>query len=906
MSKIKDIPTLELEKKLIEYKQKFQILADNSNVAIAATDKRGRFTYVNNTLIELLGYSSQELLGTEFKNYLHPDDRGQVIALFLNIMVLKRQPRNMEFRALHKDGTILNLISKPSKIILNGKNIGFMAIILDITAQKSIEEELRKSESNHKSTSEFLNNILTNMLDYVFVIDEDYTISYLNESAKKVYGNLIGKKCYKATRNLDQPCHTSGIGCEVLEVIHKGNNVFDDTRKMDLYGRIVHVRAKPIKTSGNKQSIIVVVRDVTEEKKSKTELGKSLSLLRTTFESTADGILVTDLNREITKYNQKFVEILKIPEYILKQRNDNQVIEYLKNKMKDPEVFVKKIEESFSNPEVESLDLLEFKDGRVIERYSRPQHLNEKVIGRVLSFRDITERKKSEKALTESEEKYRLISENTGDMIAVMTFTRNPVYKYVSLSHEKNLGWKTSDLLGKSGLDFIHPEDKLKLLPLLNKYLKKKITDVLRIQLQDKSLTINFRAKDKPGNWHFMESTVNLIKNDLLFISRDVTERKRMEEELKNYSEHLAEMIHQKTNELAISERLLKTTIENVPDHVYVKSRDRDSNGGFKFIYVNDAYSKFHNKTKKQIIGKSSYDLYPEDQAKSFTKEDLELFKRGNSILGPDTTVSDADGDLHIIQTVKTPIKDKNGIVTHLIGITRDLTERKRLEKMKDQFISAVTHELRTPLVSIKAYVDYPLTGKMGQLSEEMKSNLTIVKRNTDRLLQLTGDLLELRRMESGKLELNKEPMDFQKTIEQCIEEIQPIIQEKKQILDVKSPKQPLIVNGDKVRLSQVLMNLLSNANKFTPEGGKILLDVKVNQKIHVELSDTGIGIRKQDLERVFEPFSAITKPTYIPGTGLGLSVTKGLIEAHRGKIWANSQGEGKGSTIIFELPKIS
>jgi PAS domain S-box-containing protein len=894
-----------LEKALVEYKEKFQSLADNSNVAIAATDKRGRFTYVNHTLTELLGYSTQELIGTEFKNYLHPDDRGQVIALFLNIMVLKRQPRNMEFRALHKDGTIINLISKPSKLVINGKNIGFLAIILDITKQKRIEEELRKSESNHKSTSDFLNNILSNMLDYVFVIDENYTISYINESAKKVYGNLIGQKCYKATRNLDQPCHTSGIDCEVLEVIHKGNNVFDDTRKMDLSGRIAHVIAKPIKTSGNNQSIIVVVRDVTEEKKSKANLEESLSLLGTTFESTADGILVTDLNREITKYNQRFVEILKIPKHILKTRNDDRVIEYLKNKMKDPEDFVKRIEESFSNPEVESRELLEFDDGRLIERYTKPQRLNEEVIGRVLSFRDITKSKKSEKALIESEEKYRLISENTNDMIAVMTFTHNPVYKYVSPSHEKNLGWKTSDLLGKSGFDFIHPKDKLRLLPLLNKYLKKKITDLLRIQSQDNSVTINFRAKDKLGNWHFIESTINLIKNDLLFISRDITERKRMEEELKHYSKNLAEMVHQKTNELAISERLLQTTIENVPDHVYVKSRERDSNKGFKFIYVNDSYSKFHNKTKKQIVGRSNYSLYQKEQANLFTKEDAEVFNTGKSILSPDTEVTTSNGDIRVIQTIKAPIKDKTGLITHIIGITRDLTERKHLEKMKDQFISAVTHELRTPLVSIKAYVDYPLTGKMGQLSEEMKSNLTIVKRNTDRLLQITGDLLELRRMESGKLELNKEPMNFQKTIDHCIDEIRPLIKDKKQSIDVNSPNQPLIVNGDSVRLSQVLMNLLSNANKFTPEGGKILLNVKVNQKIHVELSDTGIGIKKQDLKRVFEPFSAITKPTYIPGTGLGLSVTKGMIEAHGGKIWANSQGEGKGSTFTFELPRI-
>jgi PAS domain S-box-containing protein len=464
MSEVREYPMFELEKSFLECQSQFQSLADNSNVAIAATDTKGRFIYVNKPLADLLGYSTQELLGTEFKKYLHPDDRGQIIALFLNIMVLKRQPQNIEFKALRKDGTTLNLISKPSKLVINGKTIGFLAIILDVTEQKRIEEELRKSESTHKNTSEFLNNILSNMLDYVFIIDEDYAINYLNDSAKKVYGNLIGQKCYKATRNLDQPCHNSGIKCEVLEVIKKGNAVFEDTRKMDLHGRIAHVRAKPIHTTSKNKQVMIVVRDVTEEKKSKEELGKSLSLLQTTFESTADGILVTDLNRKIKKYNQRFIKILKIPDHILKSKDDNKVVEYLKNKMKDPKNFVKKIDDSFSNPERESFDLLEFKDDRIIERYTRPQRLNDKVIGRVLSF-------------------------------------------------------------------------------------------------------------------------------------RDMTERKRMEEELKNYSENLAKMVQNKTRELAISERLLQTTIENVPDHVYIKSREQDSNKGFKFIYANDSYRKFHNKT---------------------------------------------------------------------------------------------------------------------------------------------------------------------------------------------------------------------------------------------------------------------------------------------------------------------
>jgi signal transduction histidine kinase len=193
----------------------------------------------------------------------------------------------------------------------------------------------------------------------------------------------------------------------------------------------------------------------------------------------------------------------------------------------------------------------------------------------------------------------------------------------------------------------------------------------------------------------------------------------------------------------------------------------------------------------------------------------------------------------------------------------------------------------------------------MGPLSENMKSNLEIVKRNTDRLLQLTGELLDLRRMESGRLELNKENLDYQEIIKNCLEEIIPLFEEKQQILNIQLPPGQLNIQADKIRLSQILMNLLSNANKFTPEERGISVTVEnTNGEIRTTISDSGIGIRKEDIDRIFEPFSSIKKPTYIKGTGLGLSVTKGLIEAHGGRIIVKSQGEGKGASFTFNLPK--
>ncbi len=232
-------------------------------------------------------------------------------------------------------------------------------------------------------------------------------------------------------------------------------------------------------------------------------------------------------------------------------------------------------------------------------------------------------------------------------------------------------------------------------------------------------------------------------------------------------------------------------------------------------------------------------------------------------------------------------------------------SEKARLRvETTERFIATATHELRTPLVSIKGYLDLALKGELGPLSEELKSSLQIVNRNAKRLHIITEDILNIRRIESGKLTLNLKPCNFQEILDTCIREIQPFLKEK-QNLTIETPKKPLLINCDHVRLNQVITNLLNNAAKFTPENGKIHLNVKdETDHIKLQISDTGIGIRKEDLKRVFEPLPDIKKPTYIKGTGLGLSVTKGLVEAHGGKIFAESPGEGKGATFTFTLPK--
>jgi PAS domain S-box-containing protein len=249
-----------------------------------------------------------------------------------------------------------------------------------------------------------------------------------------------------------------------------------------------------------------------------------------------------------------------------------------------------------------------------------------------------------------------------------------------------------------------------------------------------------------------------------------------------------------------------------------------------------------------------------------------------------------------------------DGVIVETSGIealVRDIGEHRRLDIMRNQFASAVSHELRTPLVSIKGYLDYLLSEDPETKLQDLRPNIEIVKRNADRLLELTNDLLDIQRIESGRLELRIQTVSFRDLLRECVEEIQPLLEQKKQHLHLEIPTGRMSIQGDHLRLCQVLTNLFNNATKFTPHGGDITISVEEKDDVlQVAVHDTGIGIDRRDLDRVFEPFAAIEKPTYYKGTGLGLSLTKRLIDAHGGKITASSPGKGGGATFTFSLPK--
>ena len=271
------------------------------------------------------------------------------------------------------------------------------------------------------------------------------------------------------------------------------------------------------------------------------------------------------------------------------------------------------------------------------------------------------------------------------------------------------------------------------------------------------------------------------------------------------------------------------------------------------------------------------------------------------------------DGIIIEASLAVSPIRDKDDNVIGFLHLARDVTEKKRyeqrlkeLDKMKSAFVSNVSHELRTPLTAIKASADNMLDRLIGDLNGKQVGYLTRIKSNSDRLARLINDLLDLSTIEAGKIDLRPTKLPLVTLVREAAESLRPVAAEKLINLTVMSADLEVIAWADRDKVIQVLMNLIGNALKFAPTGGKVTIAVAKNSAAWMQISvtDTGLGIPAEEVNKVFGRFYQIgqagTQKTQ--GTGLGLAISKALVEMHGGKIWVESEA-GKGSTFSFTLP---
>jgi len=257
-------------------------------------------------------------------------------------------------------------------------------------------------------------------------------------------------------------------------------------------------------------------------------------------------------------------------------------------------------------------------------------------------------------------------------------------------------------------------------------------------------------------------------------------------------------------------------------------------------------------------------------------------------------------------QALASPIFGASGNIRGVVTVLRDITSQKELERMKSNFLSVVSHELKTPLHSIKGFVDIILMGKTGQINETQADFLSTVRDQTAHLQNLINDLLEFSRLESGQVKLRLTEVSLTEVAAEVADKLKPLAdQGQVQLINRIGPDVPNI-EADLTRIEQVLTNLVDNAIKFTPPSGIVTMSATdLGDKVQVAVSDTGIGIPSTELERIFDRFYQVDSGStrHYRGTGLGLTICKHIIEHHRGKIWVESE-EGKGSTFFFVLPK--
>jgi two-component system phosphate regulon sensor histidine kinase PhoR len=251
------------------------------------------------------------------------------------------------------------------------------------------------------------------------------------------------------------------------------------------------------------------------------------------------------------------------------------------------------------------------------------------------------------------------------------------------------------------------------------------------------------------------------------------------------------------------------------------------------------------------------------------------------------------------------PIIGTNDEWKGILLVFHDITELKKLEQMRKDFVANVSHELKTPITSIKGFSETLLDGAMED-KQALKDFLNIILKESDRLQSLIQDLLDLSKIEKQGFSLSIQPMDLTVVLDEVLAITKGKAVEKGIVFDYKREKKPIRIDGDVHRLKQVFINIISNAISYTPNQGTIYISLhETGTAVFTEITDTGIGIEAKEIPRIFERFYRVDKARSrnSGGTGLGLAIVKHLVEAHRGSITVKSE-VGKGTSFTIELPK--
>ena len=324
-----------------------------------------------------------------------------------------------------------------------------------------------------------------------------------------------------------------------------------------------------------------------------------------------------------------------------------------------------------------------------------------------------------------------------------------------------------------------------------------------------------------------------------------------------------------------------------------------------RVLFVNLALSRRQGIDPDACVGKRASELFGTlNPRTSIKRSPLHRLRRRDDMRNMYRDVEWSDGNRIVhLREDSSPLLDKSG---HLIGrlfAYHDLSWEKTIDQMKSEFISIASHELRTPMTSLKGSVDLIRGGCAGEVSAEAMDLLEIAHSACNRMIRLINNILDHSKIEAGEIQLNLTSIDLKDVAERSIRNLGPLAAQDGITLNVECSSELPRIEVDEDRIEQVITNLLSNAIKFSPAQGQVSIHLSAdNVWVRCSVSDQGCGIEEKDLDRVFGKFQQLASPKRGTGTGLGLAITHALVTEHRGKIWVESR-PGEGARFVFCLP---